>query len=450
MGIINSLLLHNTHYVIINTENTAQFHYGKYITGAAGRIRKSSSQNIFNNPHITDTSLSSIMKKISRRKITVAGSSFIVTAFFSIISLLLYFIVPLLVAWYILPFCLVGIFIPTVFILNKFSCHVRLRYTLNGKKSDFYQELLHHLTHLSYSDKLWHVNEIVPNRNLKKYGGSKQIYHRCQAKVMKARPHFITSNITIYSITYSHHSLYFLPDCILVRKNNTYSHYLYSDIFLYYAEKPSLERKNPPEDAPIMGYRWLHPNKDGSRDKRYRYNPRIPLMLLSELLIYFKGGFQSYLQVSSMGITFSFYSFLGLFAEVAITKKYKRRPGQSGGSARSKKEENQRTEKKQASERKQNERTYEKKYADEKIDEKNSNEVNQKQVDKVTLNAFRTLGLLPGASAEDIKHNYRLLVKRYHPDLYVKSTDMSKKYAEYKIIEINKAYEYILKWSTAT
>ena len=55
-------------------------------------------------------------------------------------------------------------------------------------------------------------------------------------------------------------------------------------------------------------------------------------------------------------------------------------------------------------------------------------------------NYYEILELNPKASKEIIDKAYKVLVKKYHPDLY---TGQKKQYAEKKIKEINEAY-YIL------
>lgn len=49
---------------------------------------------------------------------------------------------------------------------------------------------------------------------------------------------------------------------------------------------------------------------------------------------------------------------------------------------------------------------------------------------------YRSLGVQPGATAEELKKAYRGLAKKYHPDLH--SGD---KEAEARFKEINEAYE---------
>jgi len=318
-----------------------------------------------------------------------------------------------------------------------------LRYSLAGKKDDFYQEATHHLSHLIYADNLWHVNNVVPNRNPKDYGGVKQIYHRCRVKITKTRPFFIESNIPVYSINFGSTSLYFLPDCILVRQRRSFAYYLYSDLFLYYTEKPSLEKNDPPKDAPVIGHKWLHPNKDGSKDKRYKSNPQIPLLLFSELLIYFKGGFQTYFQISNMRIAFAFFTFLSKYAEVAHKQNYQKKKAVNKPFHMNENPKTEDTENKT-----ENRESFRHSSQKEKNTNNNSTESKQRYVDKGVIKAFRILGLLPGTKLENVKRNYRLLVKRYHPDLYDRRNELMKKFAENRIREINKAYDHIVKWAS--
>ena len=52
---------------------------------------------------------------------------------------------------------------------------------------------------------------------------------------------------------------------------------------------------------------------------------------------------------------------------------------------------------------------------------------------------YRTLGLNPGASLDEIKKAYREMAKKYHPDHF--SDPHAKELAEEKMAEINQAYD---------
>ena len=58
---------------------------------------------------------------------------------------------------------------------------------------------------------------------------------------------------------------------------------------------------------------------------------------------------------------------------------------------------------------------------------------------------FKTLGLTPGASAEEVKKAYRELARKYHPDMVSGMSDEFKKMAEEKFKSIQSAYEVLRK-----
>lgn len=56
---------------------------------------------------------------------------------------------------------------------------------------------------------------------------------------------------------------------------------------------------------------------------------------------------------------------------------------------------------------------------------------------------YRTLGLNPGASAEEIKKAYRTLSMQYHPDKAAHLGEEFRAAAEEKMKEINMAYQHL-------
>ncbi|MDP4089574.1 MAG: DnaJ domain-containing protein [Bacillota bacterium] len=58
-------------------------------------------------------------------------------------------------------------------------------------------------------------------------------------------------------------------------------------------------------------------------------------------------------------------------------------------------------------------------------------------------NPYEVLGVREGSSREEIKKAYRELAKKYHPDQF--GANPLKDLAEEKMIEINEAYEYLMK-----
>ncbi len=57
------------------------------------------------------------------------------------------------------------------------------------------------------------------------------------------------------------------------------------------------------------------------------------------------------------------------------------------------------------------------------------------------MNPYKTLGIEPGATKEEIKDAYNKMVKKYHPDKYQEKH--MKELAEQKMKEINEAYDIL-------
>ena len=57
--------------------------------------------------------------------------------------------------------------------------------------------------------------------------------------------------------------------------------------------------------------------------------------------------------------------------------------------------------------------------------------------------AYQILNLTPSASFKEVKHAYRKMAKKFHPDVYKKHDTKSKEFAVKRFNEITEAYETI-------
>ncbi len=62
-------------------------------------------------------------------------------------------------------------------------------------------------------------------------------------------------------------------------------------------------------------------------------------------------------------------------------------------------------------------------------------------------NPFETLGVSPGASAEEVRHAYHALAKKWHPDHFQDPEEQ--RIAQEKMVLINRAYQEALHLATA-
>ena len=74
--------------------------------------------------------------------------------------------------------------------------------------------------------------------------------------------------------------------------------------------------------------------------------------------------------------------------------------------------------------------------------ENNFVEKNCSKLDEKLLKAWKTLGLKPDSSLEQVKKKYKVLAKKWHPDTIL-NNDENKKIAKEKFLIITNAYKKI-------
>lgn len=98
------------------------------------------------------------------------------------------------------------------------------------------------------------------------------------ARVMKKPPPFIRTELEIYSVEAGTNKLFFLPDQLLLLNHAGFSGINYPALRVGYSAARVIQN-SAPAGAEISGHTWLHTRKDGFADLRYKYNPRMPIVV---------------------------------------------------------------------------------------------------------------------------------------------------------------------------
>jgi hypothetical protein len=132
--------------------------------------------------------------------------------------------------------------------------------------------------------------------------------------VVRQNPPGIEANVTILALVQASHTLYVLPDLLLVYDEPKKGDWRvgaiqYAELNLAFEEfGDALE--SPPADTPVTGYTWLHATKSGQPDQRYRHNPRLHLCRLGLLRLDSSRGLREWLVVSDPAKGLALYSAL--------------------------------------------------------------------------------------------------------------------------------------------
>ena len=176
-----------------------------------------------------------------------------------IIGLILTFVNPILV--------IVAIIGALMYFYKKGSA-VEIEYDFEDKASEEYDLTNKLLAGILESDKVWLIE------GLEAYEDKSLITGRRELGLEEGLPGGLSANVKVYSLVGGGLSLSFLPDALLIHKKGINKAVDYVDMEVDLRSEIFLEEERV-EDATLIGQTYLHTNKDGSRDKRYKENPTL-------------------------------------------------------------------------------------------------------------------------------------------------------------------------------
>jgi hypothetical protein len=174
----------------------------------------------------------------------------------------------------------------------------RLHYELDEQAHDHHDTVIRSLEHLAQSEMVWQVTS-KQGAEWKHHGGASTLIDRHRAIISKASPPFISTNVAISSIGVNATKLFFLPDQVLVWQQGKYGAVSYESLSINANSTRFVETSSVPRDATVVGTTWLHPNKNGSPDRRFANNRQLSIAHYGVLELSSPTGLNIHLQVSS-------------------------------------------------------------------------------------------------------------------------------------------------------
>jgi hypothetical protein len=149
----------------------------------------------------------------------------------------------------------------------------------------------------------------------KSVAGAGQVLDTTPIQVDERAPPHVKTNVPVPRIQCDRQTLYFLPDHLWVHKDRQYGVVPYGALQVGSRRFTMVETEAIPEDAKIVDYTWEKTNKDGSRDRRYKNNRRLPRCEYAELTLDHPAGFQAHFHFSDAKLTNNAHKALKAFQE---------------------------------------------------------------------------------------------------------------------------------------
>jgi hypothetical protein len=121
-------------------------------------------------------------------------------------------------------------------------------------------------------------------------------------KVARETPFYFKTGLDLLQIQLPYGKLIFLPDRLVIIWRKQVGVVNRREIKIRVSPAKVAEDRDVPDDATIIGFTWLHVNKNGTPDKRYKRNPRLPVCLYGNISIESIKGMHLTLQCSNIDL----------------------------------------------------------------------------------------------------------------------------------------------------
>jgi hypothetical protein len=176
-----------------------------------------------------------------------------------------------------------------------------LNYELDAPTAASYKALQDAFDEMARAKRHWHVAASEQAADRKRAAGAANLLNQTLIRLRKAAPSYIKTNIAVPIIPVGKQSLCFFPDRLFVFERGAVGVVPYAGLTMKVRTTRFIEEGRVPEDAQTVGSTWKHPNKNGGPDRRFRDNPRIPIVEYEQIWFESASGLNEVIQVSCVG-----------------------------------------------------------------------------------------------------------------------------------------------------
>lgn len=180
-----------------------------------------------------------------------------------------------------IAFVVSGIIGTTLGIVLIILAHTKLPAHLEYEMEDYYKKI--HVKRLEawrrfFSSKTnWQTITSAHVINKKINAGASALVKRVKVNFTKGAPFYIKTDVEIIRLNLNGEKILILPDKLIVIKNFSVGAIDYQDIKITTYKQGFIEDGIVPKDAQIINYTWRYVNKNGTPDKRFNNNRKLPV-----------------------------------------------------------------------------------------------------------------------------------------------------------------------------
>ncbi|MGO8311181.1 SH3 domain-containing protein [Rhizobium ruizarguesonis] len=184
-----------------------------------------------------------------------------------------------------------------------------LYYDLEGDAETAYNQLSEGFDGLAKCAGKWHIEAGGAIQNLtawKRNAGASYLVNRKATTLAYNLPSVIKSNVTPPALSVGKQIMFFMPDVVFVQDGKRIGAVRYSELSIRWQDSRFIETERVPSDANVVDHTWVHPNKSGGPDRRFKNNRQIPICLYESVHFQSDSGVNELVEFSRTGVTATF------------------------------------------------------------------------------------------------------------------------------------------------
>lgn len=166
-------------------------------------------------------------------------------------------------------------------ILLKFFVRTQLvipiSYSFDEESELKYEQMKNSWKRLASSKRLWQLTKSSSVKDKKNHAGAKNLVSRQPLRILETRPKFFKSDMRYISLPLKGETLILMPDNILIIQGRKIGAVSYDQVKVSGSDYRFIEEESVPSDSEVIDHTWAKVNKDGSPDKRFKGNRKLPI-----------------------------------------------------------------------------------------------------------------------------------------------------------------------------
>lgn len=162
---------------------------------------------------------------------------------------------------------------------------IDLNYTIDKDQRNLINEKMSPLRKIARSNKIWRITQTSSVVDTRYTSGASSSIRRTACATSTTLPFPFQSNEEAICFKSGKETFIFLPDKFLLIQKGVVGALNYSDLSSSIKGTRFVENEIVPSDAKIIDYTWKYVNKNGSPDKRFSDNTKLPVCLYGELAL---------------------------------------------------------------------------------------------------------------------------------------------------------------------